>query len=341
MDRKILKRIDNSKKAYKKKSQRAELLKRNKKFFEEYEDIIKWFPDAEKFFKVKKINYRNLRKVSKNNPLIKLRYTKYKHKHWIEKENEALNSVLEKGPIKVDNFTFDPLDWEITSRALIFDEHLEKWKQFCERWYIDFNWDGNIKTINEFHYNSVEIYVNENNSSRTRDYSEKEKWAFFIRFNEWTTIEDIRASWKYIDKIQKNILGKQEKRPNFGRDLCWYDLKVKYGLSPSQIAKIWIEKFPENIDVLALRRLKKDEETLQSKDEKNLMEIVKKDPDYKKDFEFEREHYMKGKYPTFYEIIKKAIKRMEEQIDEIKPHPHIDFFFNIKRVKVNLSSKPD
>lgn len=352
MYKEVLRLIENSRKNLDKKSQRAELLIRNEKFQEDLNEFIKWLPDSNKFFLVKKV-YPNdppytysyaiptekHMKLSKKNILIKLKYTKYKRKYWIEKENKSLEVGW-----KEDH----SLQYEYHHRASAFSNHLNKWMDFCDRWLINSDWDGKLESLYRFQRSLVEIYYND---SIRRSFEDKDKWIFLIRFNAWTTLEDIKNKWHTIEKIQKKILGKPEQKANFGRDLCWYELYKNHKKSPSKIAKLWIEYCPEEIDLLVIRRIKGDIKKAIEKEEKlkefrgrvleedEILEtiksgkLVKKVKDYY-DFEEERRNYISGKYPSFIEVIKKAIKRMRDQINNhIYPQPAgIDFLF-IKRAK--------
>jgi len=348
LKKEILKRIEENKKDLDKKSQRAELLIRNEKFQEELNKFINWLPDTNKFFAVK-MKYpgsqylrKGILRISKNNILIKLKYTKYKHKYWIKKENKDLNETynfmtkyLQK-EYKESKDEKYKLELEIDHRVKAYREHFEAWEKFCERWHVKSGWDGKLENLNKFMRNPVEIYYN--TMTDRHNFEDASKWAFFLRINAWTTLEDIKDRWGTIERIQRKILGKPEKKANFSRDLCWYDLYKKYNLTPKQIAELWTKKCPEDIDILVIRRIKKiEKEQLSEEDELELLKEIKTDPnlnELRNEFEEEREAYINGKYPPFLEVIKKGIQRMEKQIKEnIYPQPKgIDLIF-LQRAK--------
>jgi len=337
MKEEILKLIESIKEDYDKNSQRAELLIRNKKFLQDFKSIIKDLPDA--FLSLKDFPKKVLTRKYKNNILIKLRYTQYRHKYWIEKQNRAIEDrAKEWGVDKIEN--------EIQWRFHLFEEDLEWWKSFCDTWSIDYEWDSKLESLNRYIRNPVEIYCIE---SPPNNFKNKEDWAFFLRFNAWTTKEDINDKWQLVEWIQRNILGKYERKANFSRDLRWYDLYKKGNMTPKEIAELWIKKYPEDIDLLVIRKIKKDIKEAINKDERLkefrrqelddnelLKEIksgklMKKVEDYY-DFNYEREDYASGKYPPFIDVIKKAIKRMENQIRQVYSQPEEHEYLGIKKV---------
>lgn len=268
MNKEILKRIEDSKKDYDKKSQRAELLIRSERFQQEFNKFFNWLPDVNKFFIVKKKYPEGFKgsspyslpieieRISKNNILIKLKYSKYKHKNWITRENKYLNIRIGDDEYKIK--------WEIIHRAHAFDKHFREWIEFCDRWSLNYTWNGKLKSTQKHLRNPVEIYYNKD---YFRDsFEDKEKWAFFLRFNAWTTLEDIKDKWRLVELIQKRILGKHEKKANFCRDLVWYDLYKEHNLKPKQIAELWIRKFPKDIDLLVIRRIINREDDLKGVD---------------------------------------------------------------------------
>jgi len=231
-----------------------------------------------------------------------------------------------------DKKIIPPILQELKYRSSVFNMHLKEWRIFCNRWLIKDEWEGILDTLCLHLRNPVEIYFNE---LGWRSFKEKGKWAFFIRINAATTLNDIKDKWKYVELIKKGILGKYESRPNFGRDLRWHDLKNIYKLSPKQIAKLWQKTNPKDIDLLALKRMKTEENSnLGMENTVELLAEIKSDPflpELREELEIERESYISGRYPLLIDVIKKAIKRMEKLITQITPQEDDEEFLVIQR----------
>jgi len=75
--------------------------------------------------------------------------------------------------------------------------------------------------------------------------------GLYLKIDPWTQLKTIENIWSKIEKMQQAIFGYRTKvKPNFGRDLCWYDLNKKeyYGkLSSGRIAALWKKYFSQNI----------------------------------------------------------------------------------------------
>jgi hypothetical protein len=335
---------------YDKKAQKAELLKRNERFLSDLKRLKEFFPDFSKFRKIK-LRYptglyinpysdhkapNNTKDINVNNPLIKLNYSKYKHKNWITIENKKIQYFRSADFL---NTHPNPLLFELDYRAGVFNSHFNLWKSFCNRWLINDDWDGELNTISDYLRNPTEIYFSREYSGT---FEEKGKWAFFIRINAWTALNDIRDKWQLIELIQKHILGKYESRTNFGRDLCWYDLKRLNGLSPKQISEFWEKAYPKDIDLLAIRKIiSKEKNDLVGEDGMALLQELASDPSLatlKEEFENERDNYRSGKYPLLQDVIKKAIGRMERQILQIAPQDSDESYLCITRAKEQMKN---
>ncbi len=296
MNKEILKRIEESKKDYGKKTQRAELLIRNKQFIKEYKetptDLLVDFKDRLKFKTMK-----------------------------ISSDGVSL---------------------------YIKEESLSKFNKFCLRWHIHIAWDGNIDTLSEFIKDSPEIIcepVNYYLVNGSIYLPEKEIVRsegleginyLYIKVDAWTSLENIKEAWPRIEEFQRTIFSyKAELKSNFSRDLCWYDLKTTHNLSSSKIAKLWIKHFPKDIDLLVVKKFKKDnEESLKEKlqgetslleDYSELLNMIKTGrlgEEIKSNFDEDREYYITGKTesgkftPRFIDAINKAVKRMQGYINQ-------------------------
>ncbi len=273
-------------------------------------------------------------------PVIKLKYSNYKNKGWHTRENERFRNITIGNPY--DEHIYHPIVLEFEHRAFIFDKHLKRWREFCDRWLIKKDWDGTLDTLRANLRNPAEIYFCQDSNA---SFKEKGKWLFFLRINEWTSLNDLKTKWKYVELIKKHILGKMEMRPNIARDLCWYDLKHTYNLSPKKIADIWRNKNPRNIDILALKRIQSCKNSgLKMENTLELLEEIRSDPslaELKEELNEEREAYLGGKYPLLIDIIKKAIKRMEKLISQICPQESEEDLIFIQRVsEVSPDGKP-
>jgi len=346
IDKTLYPLIEKTYKLYDKQSQKAELLKRNNIFLSEFGVLKESLPDFSKFQKIRLLYPKGLfvdpfpspnrpkdsfKDLNKRNPFIKLNYSKYKNKNWITRENKRIISYQTNDFYKNTN---SPLIWELSYRAGVFNSHLEIWKKFCARWLISDEWDGALEDLSHFLRNPTEIYFSNPLFHRIE---EKGSWAFFIRINASTTLNDIKDKWKMIELIQKRILGKYESKANFGRDLCWHDLKYRHGLSPKQISDLWEKTNPKDIDLLAIKKVKaKEKNDLSEENDIELLEEVTSDPSLallKEEFDKERENYRNGKYPLLTDVIKKAIKRMDKQIIQITPQSIEEDFLYVTRAK--------
>ena len=203
------------------------------------------------------------------------------------------------------------------------DSYKRSWEGFCERWHIRNEWNGRLRSLEKFLNAPIEFY--------TLQSQDGEAATLLIRIDNWTIQNDIIDAWHDIEDYQRRIWGKEGKRANFMRDLCWYDLDKKLGLKPRQIANIWDSRYPDEIDLLVIRkvrkRIKKEELKGRVLDDFELLEAVKLGflkEKHKKDFDEERTYYVTGQdlrgrhNPPFVDVVKKAIKRMEKQIEQMK-----------------------
>jgi hypothetical protein len=362
------KKISNILKRYRKNLnkniQRAELMSRNKMFLEESSGISKRL--GKLFFVVKDIPDKELR-----NTLLRLDYPKVvslldlmeKDDTYFEdrnlnticrggssdaltaglgdrqqfsspikerkerKERKELKELLQSNIANMVAFLRDsPYIPEnendmFEAKCFVLQKYKNKWKQFCDRWHIKYEWNGKLRSLVKYLRNPVEI------SFDTKEF----KSIFWLHITRWTTLEDVRAIWGKVEKLQNWLWGKGEGRTNFARDLCWYDLHKECGLKPKQIAELWAKKHPEDIDVLVVRRIRKDitGDDLHGRvlDDSELVKEIRTgslSSEYKSYFNGERNFYLTGKIKTenkvltasspFVDVIKKAIKRMDTQI---------------------------
>jgi hypothetical protein len=159
---------------------------------------------------------------------------------------------------------------------------------------------------------------------------ERNTFKVLLRINNWTILQDIRGIWKKVEKYQNALWKKQERKTNFARDLCWYDLSKRQGLKLKEIAELWDSEFPEEIDLLVIRKIKKEiaEKDLRGRalDDFQLLETIRSGflaEKYKSFFLESREFYTTGKMKRedklYEEITEKSVgKRTEELTDFLK-----------------------
>ena len=359
MDKEILKLIEKSKKDYEKNSQRTELLKRNQKFFKELKKISQRL--RKEFFKLKELSKEELLKNSNDNILLKLDYPKikfmphireyilesYRHDYefaslWgtegfvddVLDENFMMTKFLigiefglERDPF-FDSLNLDFLFQDppknvyeiILCKHRVFQRYRRGWTYFCSKWHIDPKWNGKLSNLSKLLSPLVSIGM---------DYGNPD-FPININIGPWTSWKDVKQRWGDIELLKQTSFTIPKKSPHFNRDLCWYDLKKKYKLSPGKIAKLWIIYCPEDIDLLVIKRVKR-EEKIELNEEKasELLEEIKTDPamnELRIQFEKEREIYIEGPYSPFIDLIKKAIKSMNIKIKEFNLPAQEPFF---------------
>jgi len=311
MDKKIKELVERSKEDFVRDTQRYELLSRNSTFVKELKETKKKL-GGDIFFKVRDINPMEIMSdLSEKNILLVNDYPKHP-------------PVKTVGGVYVKNLGPGV---DINKKLKIFtDDYIPRWVTFCERWHILAEWDGKLNSLRGNLKGSVELEIVED--------KKKGVSAIIIKIDNWTILNDIREIWNEIEKYQNKLWKKEEKRTNFARDLSWHDLYKVVGLKLSDIAKIWINSFPDDIDLLVIRRIKKEIEKEDFKDrnlsDTELLHEVKSGSlkKYKDYFEGERDFYItgisattkspKGKFNIpFVDVVKKAISRMETQISQM------------------------
>lgn len=328
MDRKVYNRIRRYKRDFDINTQRAKLLLRNRNFQFEYDsvmDITQVDRFAERDELIKEFRHTwTIRYFLDNfkDLLSKIDYESF---------SKELSKIMPLDELNFESYTaivreqFEPLG--LGNLPMGSQQHLlfclREWGSFCERWGIKSDWDGAKTTLKDHLKFAVEVIYKPGDDG----------WhsQLLLKITEWTTMNDVKSIWNRVEAYQNLMSKKLEKKTNFTRDLCWYDLNKELGLKPSQIAEIWIEKYPEQIEELVVRRMRKEikQDTKREwPDDQELLIAIKtgdlKD-EYSSYFEEEKVLYTTGKQdssgkinPPFVAAIKKAIKRMGEQIDQIQ-----------------------
>jgi hypothetical protein len=250
-------------KIFNKDAQRAELLARNEIFLTELKEINKYL--SKEFYQLKNLSEEKFKEVSKNNILLKLDYPK---KCTSEKDFWRISNKL-RNDFR-DLMRTQPLDpWYVLDdertpfinkeeevifhKFHIFDIFVYLWKKFCKKWHIYLDCDGRTSSLGKFQRPLVAVITDDLLQRHFYD-----PLPIIIKIGPWTILDDIKKVWPKIERIQKTKFYKEEKASSFARDLCWFDLNKKLYLSNRQIAELWIANYPEDIDLLVLRRVKKE-----------------------------------------------------------------------------------
>ncbi|MFX1536939.1 MAG: hypothetical protein ACFFDI_22195 [Promethearchaeota archaeon] len=310
VDSQILKRIEESKRKYTKKEQRAELLKRNEQF--------------KKALKTAFVKFKNIKEIKNNTRKIYFRF-----------ENLEIS--------------IDQAHDELTKN----NETIRKYMKFMRKWHISSNWDGEIDSLSKF-IKDTPIIIYDALSARESSVpsmkqeplpDESEFDYLYLKIDAWTSLDDIKKIWPRIQDLQKKIFDfKAEQKSNFGRDLCWYDLKKQFKLSYGQIAKLWSNHCPGDIDSILIKSFKKENEkeiktmlkgkTFVFDDNQKLLHMIKMrelGDNIKSDFEEKKEFYITGKTeygkftPRFLDAIKQGIKRIEGYIKLLNIRSKLDY----------------
>jgi len=323
----------------KKKTQRIQLLIRNEMFNKELNAIMKrigrkYFPLAKKLDKIGNRHDPSRQvlrffKVNKYPELVK------EAKDYCNKCNDLRKKALK--PLRNSNDLY-----ELQS---VFERFRDSWFEFCDRWCIGEGWECNLSNLWKFIREPVEIHLDQD-PRKGRD-------SISITITKWATLEDIRKKWKDVERLQKYYLSKIEGKGNFERDLRWYDVEKK-GFSIKKIAEIEKRFHMRDIDILITRRIKDTikKEDLQGKvlDDHQLHEEIVNgflSDKYKADFTEAKQHYLTGKQEgrkgklistgisPLQDVIKKAIKRMSEQIAQLNmPPPDKGVLFGLPPLKI-------
>jgi|GEM_PF-2742226 len=299
MNKKIVSVIRGYSREFDINAQRAELIARNKTFLKELaairatSDIID-FSEMLEFF------------------------------HFVLEANEKKGIPITRIDRSGDTTLASHLVWpDMPGLRTPYMEHsLRLWIRFCKQWNIRPEWDGIVTSLRKFIETPLEFYWIEG--------EEDDAPALLLRINSWTALKDIRGAWGQVESLQNEMWKKQEKRTNFARDLCWYDLTKLHALKPKDIAKLWAKYFPKEIDLLVVRRMKEEipESHLMGRrpDDGELLKAIKVgflSDQYRAEYRAQREYYLKGKTlgkkfnSPFADAIKKAVGRMEQQVTEV------------------------
>jgi len=332
--------IDEGPLDYDPESQRAELLKRNKTFLQELEGIRNRL--GNRFFELYSFleGMSKLKKATSNNVLLIEDWPK---PSIIETERDYESIAqghiehLFKGDtgreceiceIPRDSYFRGDRDLNavlisegehrskealLKMKWIVLDRYISKWWEFCNKWNIDGKWEGKLSTLPEFMNPLVTIDENTKNPYL----------PICINIGPRTSLRDLQEKWPDIERIQKALpTVAPAKSQNFWRDLLWYDLNKKYKQSAGNIAQYWAEKFPKEIDFLAIKSARREAGIeLTEDDTRELLYDIydgTAPTDIIRLFEYHRNLCMKWPHYRLADLIKKAIKNLKERVDRLE-----------------------
>ncbi len=215
-----------------KQQQKAERLLHDKKFLEEVKIVLVHFGDD--FFMLRALPMAKQKKIIKSNPILK--YNPPGADYEFRMASYVAPQLL-------------GIEGQIAQKCKLLELMQLRWRQFCGDRHIDHRWDGNLDSLGDYADPPIKIYP--------RDIPYIGKKKIIIEIDERATEKAVRARWSEVEKLQNEFLsGKTEDRPNYGRDLCWYDLK-QAGFPIAEIARVWLKSFPGEVELLALGGFKK------------------------------------------------------------------------------------
>jgi hypothetical protein len=316
-------RATESKRAYDNQLIHIELLKRNKIFLSELAGVIKRL--GKDYFEIVKLpNSKALDEMFRRDfPKVKYVLRNFKG---------PIDHYLERDPF-FDDFNIDyhfvekmrDAKYPKSDRAAkwdVFTRYKNKWEIFCERWGISDKWGGKLNNLSKFAETICEIWID----------VDEFPLSIIIKISPWASFKNLEELWPDIERAQKGFRAKTKESFTFGRDLFWYDLRQK-GWTYGKIAKRWTQYYPENIKLMAAKKLTKRHKDLLGKTQKGndinelINELESNDPSIQ-DLINEYNQYITDYSRTYYsdliEIIKKAIKKINEGINNYPTPEHIE-----------------
>jgi len=229
---KIRKRIEESKKKYDRKSQRAALLLRNETFLKESYRQPKWIKFCERWGI---------------------------HSNW-DGDIKTLQQFSQKTETLLQEKKF-LTELKYASNNIFYWEGSEAWENFCRRWHVSTLWDGQDSTLEKFIDDSIIVLFRDDKTRESRMLNlphsirplgdpfgeiwslrvDKERTYIYLKIEPWTGKKDIEKIWSQIEELKKRIFDYSERdKKLFGRDLCWYDLNKNEEFEKQSFGKISI-----------------------------------------------------------------------------------------------------
>lgn len=291
--------------SFSKKEQKVELLLRNAKFLDERTGIF--YRLGRTFFKIRDLTgpwrYNDLAAY----PLILLQYPELvsnspiAHIDHYFKDRTCVNSLY--------RCNWKNLEEEAKARWEVLLYYRLYWGEFCDRWNISPQWNGNLDTLTQHMRNSVFIIHKYTEISDGR--------SITISIDRWATKQDFLALWEYIKKLHKPIGKKKSGKDNFSRDICWYELAAKCGLKPSEIARLWKERYPMDLARLTVTDMAREKE-IDIDVASFLKKLVARSLSTEERIAFNNAHSFNLHW-RFNDAIRKAINRIRHQINDVSP----------------------
>lgn len=275
---------------------KAGLLLQDDLFLREFEEKKQLF--GKQFFLIKSLPEKRLKTRSRSNPLIGLSY-----------------------PSNFNSSKAIDIKGEIEIKHMFLDGYKIQWTEFCEKWGIKPEWNGKEHTLAKHLRPFVEILFDE---AHTKGWKK-----IRITIDAWSTKADISARWHEIEKIQNDIrLGLTSIRGDFSRNLCWYYLKNKAGMTISEISHLWQKRYADDIKLMVLKKMRKSKDAIirdslkeiKNQTDPNLMRMIKADTlpeNVQQNLEFEFDVYIGKDLPgksAFEDLIDEDIKSVGDKM---------------------------
>jgi hypothetical protein len=168
------------------------------------------------------------------------------------------------------NTNIDDPKFRFRCKEKVFIRYISKWFGFLTKWHISHLWNGDLEYLHVHSLPSISIEIDRDNQNL----------PIRICLGAWATLEDLKREWPNVEKLMKDErIYRERESDNFLRDLIWYQLSKNEAMSPLKIAHFWAKKFPKEIDLEAIEKVTKDEETFEGVPiEERLEEVLSDDP---------------------------------------------------------------
>jgi len=314
----FMRRAKESKKVYDKNLCNVELLKRNEIFLSELAGVLKRL--GKDYFELEKLPDSKRLEEMVRRDFPKVKYVTPKHHGPLERDPFFDHSNIDYYVVGNMRDAEDPKNARLAKKD-VFYSYRNMWDIFCERWGISDNWGGDLNNLSKYTETICEIWRN------AHDFP----LSITIKISPWTSFKNLEEIWPDIERAQKLIHSKEKESFTFGRDLLWYDLRQE-GWSYGKIAKRWTQCFPEEIKLMAAKKLTKKHRDILGKIKKGndinefINELESNDPnlqDLNDEYNQYKTDYSRTYYSDLIEIVKKAIKKFGERINKYPSSEHI------------------
>jgi len=185
---------------------------------------------------------------------------------------------------------------------------------FYDKWDLNKGWDGQKKALCKNIHAGARLWYFETPDPREnlflfgrppKEFTRYQEAlplrgpAIFITADPWTTKKQISNLCRFLPRKKAEVFGfAVESKRFFARDLYWYDLRHNLKLSFSKIARIWVQKEPNEFNGQIQR-------TQNWKDMSSQYS----------------ENAIKDTYSSFPQVVRAAINRLQKAIDYLSKSP--------------------